>query len=676
MRSGLFFFEMQGHPLQSNGIAMSKLSSAALDSLAHMSALLQAEERYAREEAAKAREGKSERNLEAEGTLCRKARLDAQRGALFGRVRADFVEDPARPGHLDLFEVRPGSTVRIREKTPEGQPALGAMGVVVRKSPGRFSVVFDDTPNPEDPQSVSLMRTDDDVTLRRMAEAISQAKSLEGTRARLLEVVLGVAAPKSTRAGTWTPLDEALHDDQKTAVEHGVFSEEVALVHGPPGTGKTRVLVEIVRQCVARGEKVLCLTASNTAVDHLALSLLQAAPDLSLARAGHPARVHPLLESHTLAGLTDQHERRKLANKLLEEAFELLRGARRRSDRGRDAWRREREARAEAGKLFADARRLERQAVDEVLRTTQILCGTLTGYQKELRDDARFDVLVVDEASQVLSPALLLGVLRAGRVVLAGDHRQLPPTVLSPQAAKGGLAETAFERLIEQDSDGQVSHMLRVQHRMHPSLMHFPSREFYHERLLAHESVKAICLEDVVSFSADQEIIALPKRNLDIIDTAGAAMEERQNEGTESRDNPGEAKIIEKWIRLLLSLGVASKDVGVVTPYAAQVAHLNQSLAECVAEGLEIDSVDGFQGREKDVILVSAVRSNASGEVGFLSDARRLNVAMTRAKRKLVVVGDSATLSQDPLWNRFFAEAIENGFYRSVFELPEDGWHA
>ena len=653
---------------------MSKLSTAALDSLAHLSALLQAEERHAREEAAKAREGKSERNLEAEGSLCRNARLDAQRGALFGRVRVDFVEDPARPGHIDLFEVRPGSTVRVREKTPEGQPALGAMGVVVRKSPGRFSVVFDDTPNPEDPQSVSLVRTDDDVTLRRMAEAISQAKTLEGTRARLLEVVLGVASPKSTRVGTWAPLDEALHADQKSAVEHGVFSEEIALVHGPPGTGKTRVLVEIVRQCVARGEKVLCLTASNTAVDHLALSLLQAAPDLSLARAGHPARVHPLLESHTLAGLTDQHERRKLANKLLDEAFEILRGARRRSDRGRDAWRREREARAEAGKLFADARRLERQAVDEVLRTTQVLCGTLTGYQKELRDDARFDVLVVDEASQVLSPALLLGLLRAGRVVLAGDHRQLPPTVLSRAAAKDGLAETVFERLIEQDEGGDVSHMLRVQHRMHPSLMHFPSQEFYNERLLAHESVTSISLNDIVAFDETQQYIALPERNLDVIDTAGAGMEERQNESSESRDNPGEAKILENWIRLLLAAGIHTKDIGVVTPYAAQVAHLNRALSECVAEGLEIDSVDGFQGREKEIILVSAVRSNATGEIGFLSDARRLNVAMTRAKRKLIVVGDSATLSQDPLWDRFFAQAIERSSYRSVFELPQEDW--
>lgn len=652
---------------------MSKLSAAALDALAHLNALLQAEERFAREEAAKAREGKSERTLEAEGCLCRNARLDAQRGALFGRVRVDFLEDPARAGHIDLFEVRPGSTVRVRAKTPEGQPALGALGIVIRKSPGRFSVVFDDPPNPEDPQAVSLVRTDDDVTLRRMAEAIAHAKSLDGTRARLLEVMLGVEAPKPTRAGTWTPFDEALHQDQKSAVEHGLFAEEVGLVHGPPGTGKTRVLVEIVRQCVARGEKVLCLTASNNAVDHLALSLLQAAPNLSLARAGHPARVHPMLESHTLAGLTEQHERRRLANKLLDEAFERLRNARRRSDRGRDAWRREREARAEAGKLFADARRLERQAVDEVLRSTQVLCGTLTGYQKELRDDARFDVLVVDEASQVLSPALLLGLLRVGRVVLAGDHRQLPPTVLSPKAAQDGLAQTAFESLMEND-DGSISHMLRVQHRMHPSLMHFPSHEFYDNRLLAHDSVTALSLEDVISFSEVQKSIVLPDRNLDVIDTAGAGMEERQNDGNESRDNPGEASVIEKWVRLLLASGLPCHDIGVVTPYAAQVAHLNQSLSELVAMGLEIDSVDGFQGREKEVILVSTVRSNAANEIGFLADARRLNVAMTRAKRKLVVVGDSATLSQDPLWDRFFAQAIERECYRSVFELPEEGW--
>lgn len=649
---------------------MSRLSAPLLDRLAAFEAMLGAEEREVRARNERLYKDKTDKELEADGLLLRGARVEDEGRALFGRARLTLVDDVSRRGHVDRFEARPGSMVWLRDKDDSGRPVLGAQGIVTKKRGGRLVVVFEDAAAVGDRASLDLLRGEDEVTLRRMEGALGRCRRLEGSALRLLEVVLGQTAPRPPRPGTWEPLDRALNDDQRQAVEIALFADDVALVHGPPGTGKTRVLVEVVRQCHARGERVLCLTASNAAVDNLAIALLEADAKLPLARAGHPARVHPLLEEHTLAGLTNAHELRQLARKLLDEAHAVLRGARRRSDRGREAWEREREARVEAGRLFADARRLERQAVDDVLDRTRILCGTLTGYESELPEAAHFDVLVVDEASQALTPALLLGLPRAGRLVLAGDHKQLPPTVLSLEAQRLGFGVTTFDELMSSSDAAPCAHMLTVQHRMHEKLMAFPSARFYDGRLLAHDAVAAHSLEDL-DVTDDGAWVA-SERPLDVIDTAGAGLEERRSEGSESRDNEGEAALVVKAVRALLAAGLKPRDIGVIAPYAAQVALLSQALFADVEEGLEVDTVDGFQGREKQAILVSCVRSNANGEVGFVSDPRRMNVAITRAKRKLYVIGDSATLSSDPLWAGFFEHAIARGAYRSCFEL--DGY--
>lgn len=650
---------------------MARVSPEAAARLAKLSSMLDLEEREVRARADALVHGKSAKEIEATGALLRRARLSQVRPAMFGRVRAVVVDDPARPGQVDRFEVRPGAVVWLMERDEEGRLSPVANGVVVRRRRGQLEVVFEDSEQVGDvDDTVDLLRGEDEVTLRRMREGLSAAERVEGRAARLLEIVLGAAPPRPTRGGELTTLD-TLNEDQRAAARHGVFAEDVALIHGPPGTGKTRVLVEVVRQCVARGERVLALTASNAAVDHLACSLLEADAALPLARLGNPSRVSAALEQHTLVALTDAHERRQLARDLVEQAFTLLRQARKRSARGRDAWHKEREARVEAGKLFADARRLERQAADDVLRTTRVLCGTLTGLSEHVLpagDEPDFDVLVVDEASQALTPALLLGVLRARRLVLAGDHQQLPPTVLSADAARAGLADTAFAALCDADRAGAVSHLLTVQHRMHEALMRFPSTHFYGGALSAHPSVAQHTLADL---GVSGEPIGAAERVLDVVDTAGTGFEERVAAGSETRENEGEARLVERLLRALLASGLVPAQLGVITPYAGQVALLSSALAPLVDAGLDIDSVDGFQGREREVIVISAVRSNAAGEVGFLADRRRLNVAVTRARRKLVVVGDSATLSADEHWRALFDHAIAAGAYRSAFELPE-----
>jgi hypothetical protein len=642
----------------------------AEDRLAQLRVLLAEEERCVRERADGLIQGKTSKELERSGVLLRKARITDTAPALFGRVRVTVSDDPQRPGQVDKLDARPGAVVMLIEHDGDGRVRPVADGIVARRRRGSIEIVFESSEQVGDvDDAIDILLAFDEVTLRRMREGLTDAGRAEGRNARLIEIVLGAVLPRPTRMSDKVRLDPGLHDDQRTAALHGILSEDVALIHGPPGTGKTRVLVEVVRQCAARGERVLALAASNAAVDHLAVSLLEADGGLALARLGQPARVHAALEQHTLVALTEAHNLRQIAQGLVEQAFQLLRQARRRSARGRDAWQHEREARVEAGTLFADARRLERQRAVDVLERTRVLCGTRTGLRDDILGDQLFDLLVVDEASQALTPALLLGVLRAKRVVLAGDHKQLPPTLLSERAARDGLGDTAFARLTARDGAGTVSRMLTVQHRMNEKLMAFPSRRFYGEKLRAHESVAHHTLAGLHVGATD---IALAARVLDVVDTAGTGFEEETERGEESasKQNAGEAGVVERIVRDLVAAGLAAADIGIISPYAAQVALLTTALADLVDQGLEIDSVDGFQGREKEAIVFSAVRSNADGAVGFLADERRLNVAITRAKRKLVVVGDSATLSTNEHWRALFDAAIAQGAYRSAFELP------
>ena len=212
------------------------------------------------------------------------------------------------------------------------------------------------------------------------------------------------------------------------------------------------------------------------------------------------------------------------------------------------------------------------------------------------------------------------------------------------------------------DADAAISCMLTVQHRMNEEIMSFPSRSWYEGRLVAHPSVASLTL-------APRDSILGPELGFQIADTAGAGFDEESPPDSESKSNPGEARVVALLVRDLIVGGLAPAEVGVITPYASQAALLASVLSDLVDAGLEVDSVDGFQGREKTAIIFSAVRSNTEGAVGFLADQRRLNVALTRAKKKLVVVADSATLSSDPGWRSLFDDAIARGRHLSVFEI-------
>ncbi|HLD50645.1 MAG TPA: AAA domain-containing protein, partial [bacterium] len=270
------------------------------------------------------------------------------------------------------------------------------------------------------------------------------------------------------------------------------------------------------------------------------------------------------------------------------------------------------------------------------------------------------DLLVMDEASQATEPSAWIPISRAQKIVMAGDHFQLPPTVISKKAEEMGLAKTLFERLHRLTGE-EWKTLLRVQYRMHEKIMAFSSAEFYGGKLIAHESVKSHTLADLARVKKNKDTTEV----FVFLDTAGRGFEEELEPGSESRFNRQEAGLLLDHLNRLLQSGLKPEEIAVISPYSAQVRLLSSLMP---APGIEVDSVDGFQGREKEAVLLSLVRSNLEGTLGFLADTRRMNVAMTRARRKLLVIGDSATLGNIPFYQDFMAYAESIGAYRSSWE--------
>jgi predicted DNA helicase len=310
---------------------------------------------------------------------------------------------------------------------------------------------------------------------------------------------------------------------------------------------------------------------------------------------------------------------------------------------------------------LADAERIERQAVAQILDHAEVLCVTLTGLDSDILGGRQFDLAVIDEACQSTEPACWIPLLRAGRVILAGDHFQLPPTVVHREAGREGFSVSLLERLIELYGATRLARRLEVQYRMHQAIMAFSSAEFYDDVLVADPSVAAHVLADL----PDVVRSPLTETPLEFIDTAGASYDEQPEPDGESRLNPQEAEVVERKVTALLEAGVSARDIAVISPYAAQVRSLRQRLA---ALEVEVDTVDGFQGREKEAVIISLVRSNPSGEIGFLADVRRMNVALTRARRKLIVIGDSATIAGHEFYQRLLEYFELLGGYKTVWE--------
>ncbi|MCP5095335.1 MAG: AAA family ATPase [Chloroflexi bacterium] len=550
-----------------------------------------------------------------------------------------------------------GSPVILRE---EGNNDTTWRGVVTQLRRNAIEIGMNQSPEPigERP-SFSIDLSYDQIARQRMAHALSKIMSAKGNRLAELRDILRGQNPAmfSTLALLDPDIALGLNGVQQTAVQHALAAEDVAIIHGPPGTGKTTTLIALIRAAVRQGKRILACAPSNMAVDNLCIGLLAAGE--SIVRLGHPARIQSQVQSHTLDAHVAQHADYKLAQKMRREAFglqdESYKFRRARPEAGSKQALRE-----EAKELFATARQLEAQAIEQVLDQTPILLATLTGIDSGQIGQRQFDLCVIDEAGQSTEPATWIPVTRSRRLVLAGDHQQLPPTILSRQAESSGFGISLLEQLMHR-AETAVSHQLTIQYRMHTQIMDFSSTEFYDGTLIADETVATHLLTDLPGVTND----AVVETAVTFIDTAGAGYDEEQEPETNSRRNPQEAALVVSQVHALQAAGI--RNIGVITPYAGQVRLLREQLVDDV----EINSVDGFQGREKEAIVISLVRSNNKGEVGFLAETRRMNVALTRARRKLLVIGDSATITAHPFYARLVDYWDSIGAYQSVWELVD-----
>jgi len=645
---------LDGATFQDRPVRVRAADAGELDGhFAHLSGLLDLEAEAEEEAARKAAQSET---ATRDGAALTGLVLRESEFGLGGRLLLTFTRD----GRNDPFppnRLQPGSPVVISQTgTHRRRPTY--RGVVYDRDFTAIGVAIE--PPDDEPPDDATYRLDlsaDEVSRVRQQEALRRAASAKGDRlAELRDVLLGEREP------AFDPLPEvevlSLNPSQAEAVRFALAAKDVAVIHGPPGTGKTTTVVELIRQAVARGERVLATAASNHAVDNL-LEKLLAVGELPV-RVGHPARVDPALRDRALDILVQKHADARQGRKLAKEARTLFVQA--------DKWTKEKPQpgekaalRREARAMLADARKFEAVAAARILDDARIVCGTLTGLTSDVLGARQYDLAVIDEAGQSTEPASWLPVMRTNKLVLAGDHRQLPATVISGEAAEQGLSVSLMERVVERFGPA-VSRLLSVQYRMHSDVMGFSNAEFYDGLLVADDSVASHRLCDLPGVAAEPST----ERVVRFIDTAGAGYDEELEEDSGSRHNPGEADRVVQVVRRWLAAGVPAGAIGVITPYRAQVRKLRERLSD-VPE-VEVDSVDGFQGRENEAIVISLVRSNPAGRIGFLADTRRTNVAFTRARRALVVIGDSATLSNDPFYLRMVGHLEAIGAYGSVWE--------
>ena len=609
-----------------------------------------------------------------------------------------------RESELPWTRLNHGSPIVLSEE--KVSESVACRGVITERNRETITVALSQSPEPiADRPTFRVDLSLDEVSRQRQREALRRADSASSGRLAVLKrKLLGEELPEFKAAPIWQPLS-ALDDSQIAAVSHALSAEDFAIIHGPPGTGKTTTVVELIRQAVRRGDRVLACAPSNLAVDNMLERLI--AGDERAIRIGHPARVLPELREHTLDVQVESHPDLKLAREWTKQAWALRRQASKYTRSAPPSGMR-RDLREEAKQLLNDARLMESRLVEHLLDSATIVCATLTGLDNELLRDREFDLVVIDEAAQATEPPCWIPLLRSRRLVLAGDHCQLPPTVRSSEARQADFHVSLMERLLalkhqhgvpasgpdrrsRKNAEKSLSNTrvesviyesvlerptpildpktdvtrLTIQYRMNEQIMKFSSDEFYKSSLIAAESVCGHLLSDLPNVVP----CSLTQTSIRFIDTAGSSCDERAEVDGSSRDNPGEAEHVARLVGDLVNARVPISDIAVISPYSAQVRLLRQLLPDV---SLEIDTVDGFQGREKEAIVISLVRSNLTGELGFLADTRRMNVALTRARRKLLVIGDSSTLANHPFYLRLLNYFEHEGAYGTVWDVYDE----
>ena len=593
---------------------------------------------------------------------------------LTARTQGRFFGDPivvfeqSDRNRMPQHRFSHGDIVLISRSKPWGEKVYE--GIVLDRGPTRIRVVVNEKPKDLKKGRWRIDKGANRVAYDRMHESLIAFHSTESTGGTpLRDLILGSLHDPASSAERPPEISgkskvqsqrtaSTLNESQKNAVEKSLNSR-LSLIQGPPGTGKTFTAVHLLKQLADSGKgPILACAESNVAVDNLLEGLIEIG--VNAVRIGKPVKVRESLRNNTLDALMDQHP--------LQEEIEYIKdindGLRKNltSLKGKEKGLTHRDIKNN----FKEIRQLEHNIVSSVLDGADVICSTTIGAGHHILRDRKFPIVLIDEATQASEPSALVPINKGCRqLILVGDHKQLPPTVISETAEKGGLGQSLFERL---NKCGVPAHMLRTQYRMHPVIREFPSARFYDNKL--DDGCKALDRPTPAGLlwpDWDNPLAFIP------IDGT-----EQEDEDGSSRSNFAEAAKVLSVVNGLLETGdLTTREIGVITPYNGQVRILADLFEQAGGRnsgetyfGLEIKSVDGYQGREKEVIVFSTVRANDSGEVGFLSDRRRLNVALTRARRGLIIVGNPDTLRHDNTWNSWLDWVGEKNLF--AWHLSQD----
>lgn len=616
-----------------------------------------------------------QQKIDAQGVKNRVERGDAWMPVTIGRSYYNslnqFCVEVFRTAGQDIdhhFEYgRPVEFFRVEDslearKTHHLQRPLPVKGAVSYVDGDRMVVSVPDGTLLADLQPVEgsvlgIQLSFDETSYRLMFEALERTMRAKGRLGFLRDLFYS-----HQRAETFTFPDMGfpyLNSAQEHAVNQVLRAKDVAIVHGPPGTGKTTTLVEAIYETLRREPQVLVCAQSNMAVDWISEKLVDRG--LNVLRIGNPTRVDDKMLAFT-------YERRFEAHPDYPQLWAIRKAIRelRSQKRHGEQWHQKMD------RLKSRATEIEIRINQELFGQANVIASTLVGSANRLLDGMKFGTLFIDEAAQALEAACWIPIRRAGRVILAGDHCQLPPTVKCYEALKGGLGRTLMERIA--DMKPEVVTLLRMQYRMNEDIMRFSSDWFYHNLMVAAPQVKnrSILDLDIPITWIDANELKMENSELGTINRSGDSKSNQNAPNAPfSISNEAEARFtvlaLQAYFELIGRQRVLEErlDVGMISPYRAQVQLLRQLVRKNeffkpFRSLISINTVDGFQGQERDIIVISLVRSNDEGQIGFLQDLRRMNVAITRARMKLIILGDCHTLCRHPFYRKLwqYVEAL------------------
>lgn len=537
--------------------------------------------------------------------------------------------------------------------TATGKPSFLFTGTVSYVDGDRMVVVVPDGAPLSKLQTTERLGVQlffDETTYKLMFEALDRVIGAKGNRLAYLRDLFA-----STQKAGWLSFDPIrfpwLNSVQEQAVNKVLRAKDVAIVHGPPGTGKTTTLVEAIYETLRRENQVLVCAQSNMAVDWISEQLVDRG--VNVLRIGNPTKVNDKMLSFTYERRFADHPDYPQLWSIRETIRKLRQNRNRRRDEG---------FHQKVERLKSRATELEIRINAQLFGEARVIASTLTGSANRLLSGQKFGTLFIDEAAQALEPACWIAIRKASRVILAGDHCQLPPTVKSIAALRGGLGTTLMERIVKQKPETVT--LLKTQYRMNEQIMRFSSDWFYGGMIEAAPQVRFRGILDL-------------DNPMTWIDTSAVAGKEEFVGESFGRINCAEADmtldVLQEYFTRIGKARVLEEriDVGVISPYRAQVQLLRRLIRKKEFfkpyRGLiSVNTVDGFQGQERDVIVISLVRANADGQIGFLSDLRRMNVAITRARMKLMIMGDVPTMTRHPFYRKLYEFIMENQTHGQV----------